>query len=59
MSACDACWNEAFVKSRTLGGSQADWYRQLLEQNEGDPDHDAHLLAARSVPSQDKEHGDA
>lgn len=39
MSACEKCWNDAFVISRTLGGSQVDEYRKLLAQRdrEGHP----------------------
>lgn len=33
MSACEPCWNEAFRKSRALGGSQVDYYRLLIEMH--------------------------
>lgn len=31
MPPCEECWNNAFVQSRMLGGSQVDWYHKLLE----------------------------
>ena len=34
MSACEACWEEAFYAARLYGGLQADWYRIVLAQNE-------------------------
>lgn len=34
MSACEKCWSDAFVISRTLGGSQVDEYRKLIKQRE-------------------------
>ena len=37
--ACELCWSEAFIESRTLGGSQVDRYRRLLVKNEGRPGH--------------------
>lgn len=37
MSACEPCWNEAYRQSRLLGGSQADYYRRLLDLLDGHP----------------------
>lgn len=30
MATCEKCWNEAFIRSRTLGGTQVDHYKALL-----------------------------
>lgn len=30
MTACNDCWDEAFIRSQARGGFQADIYRQLL-----------------------------
>lgn len=48
MSACERCWDEAFVRSRILGGSQADWYIRLLMEN------DDHRDEVDQVPSPDE-----
>ena len=37
MAACEKCWNDAYVLSRTLGGSQADRYQQLLKERKDNP----------------------
>lgn len=37
MSACEKCWGDAYIRSRTLGGSQADHYRALLEERADNP----------------------
>lgn len=34
MSACEKCWDQAFLQSRLLGGSQVDHYQRLLVENE-------------------------
>ena len=31
MSACETCWDEAFRRSRMLGGSQVDHYQRLMQ----------------------------
>ena len=35
--ACEKCWNDAYVRARTLGGHQADHYRRLLEERKDVP----------------------
>ena len=34
MPTCERCWNQAFVRSRLLGGLQVDHYHRLLVENE-------------------------
>lgn len=38
---CEKCWADAYVRTQTLGGIQADHYRELLAERSGDPCHDA------------------
>ena len=45
---CEVCWDLAYVRSRTRGGSQADHYRRLLIETEGWP---GHTEADRAVPT--------
>lgn len=40
MSACEICWDAAFLRSRLFGGHQADHYRDLLAEQ---PHHDSHI----------------
>lgn len=37
MTACEKCWQDAYVRARTLGGSQADHYRALLAERADHP----------------------
>ena len=37
MSACEKCWNDAYVRSRMSGRLQAEIYRELLEERRDDP----------------------
>jgi hypothetical protein len=34
MSACERCWEQAFIESRIGPESQAEAYRRLLKENE-------------------------
>jgi len=34
---CERCWRDAFVRAQTLGGTQADHYRALLDERYGNP----------------------
>lgn len=35
--ACEKCWNDAFVRARRDGRSQADHYRELLDERKDKP----------------------
>ena len=35
--ACEKCWNDAFVRSRCDGRSQADHYAELLKERKDNP----------------------
>lgn len=37
MSACEACWDEAYRRSCLVGGSQVDHYQRLIETLDGHP----------------------
>jgi hypothetical protein len=37
MATCEKCWADAYVASRTLGGSQPDHYRRLLNERAAQP----------------------
>jgi hypothetical protein len=39
MSGCQTCWDLAYLRMVTRGGAQADHYRDLLRENDGDPSH--------------------
>jgi len=41
MPACDECWALAYERAQIRGGSQADHYRDLLQENDGKPGHAA------------------
>lgn len=34
---CERCWNDAYTQARMSGQSQADVYRQLLDERKDDP----------------------
>ena len=51
MAACEPCWNEAYRQSHMLGGSQVDYYLNLIETLDGHP-HDAPPEAADSGANQ-------
>ena len=39
MSACEPCWNQAFVRSQCNGKGQVENYHDLLRENDGKPGH--------------------
>lgn len=39
MSACELCWEQAFIESRNGTEHQAEAYHRLLRENEGKPGH--------------------
>lgn len=39
MTACEKCWDQAFIESRRGPESQAEAYERLLKENEGKPGH--------------------
>ena len=39
MSACEVCWDLAYVASRLGPESQVEAYHRLLRENEGEPGH--------------------
>lgn len=39
MATCEACWDDAYFRSRLTGRPQAEIYRELLAENDGKPGH--------------------
>ena len=55
MSACDECWNRAYIIARRTGRHQAEAYRELIATN---PEHDGDADPAYTPSGLDEFHPD-
>lgn len=45
MTACERCWNDAFIETRRTGEGQAEAYRRLIAERDSDFDEVAKCFA--------------